>query len=117
MDTTTLVAIVAAVAAIIAAVIAAKASNRATDVNEQAANLGWVKELRQDAIDARKEVAELRTEVRELRRQLAVVAGEADHWIGQHQTMHRQAWRPGMTIERLRELFGPEPPSATSTHG
>jgi uncharacterized coiled-coil DUF342 family protein len=117
MDIPLLVAVVSAAAAIAAATITAKASKRATDVNEQAANLGWVKELRQDAIDARKEVAELRTEVRELRRQLAAVAGEADHWIGQHQTMHRQAWRPGMTIERLRELFGPEPPSATSTRG
>lgn len=116
MDTPTLVAIISAGTSLTAAGLVYRAGRRANDVNEQAANLGWVKELRQDAMDARKEVAELRGEVRELRRQLAVVTGEADHWISQQQTMHRQAWRPGMTIERLRELLGPEPPAASTTH-
>lgn len=115
MDASVIAAAIAAVAAIAAAVIAARSSRRATDVNEQAANLGWVKELRQDAIDARKEVADLRAEVRELRRQLGVVTTEADHWVAQHQTMRRHAWRPGMTIERLRELIGPEPPAAAAS--
>jgi Ni/Co efflux regulator RcnB len=101
VDTPVLVAIVAAVASIAAAVIAARSSRRATDVN-------WVKELRQDAVDARKEVADLRAEVRELRRQLAVVTNEADHWIAEHTTIRQHAFRPGMTIERLRELFGPD---------
>lgn len=109
MDASIVVATIGGAAGLWGAYIAAKASRRATDVNEQAANLAWVKELRNDAVDARKEVAELRTEVRELRRQLAVVTGEADHWINEHQTIRRHAWRPGMTIERLRELLGPEP--------
>jgi HAMP domain-containing protein len=109
VDTPVLVAIVAAVASIAAAFIAARSSRRATDVNEQAANLGWVKELRQDAVDARKEVSELRAEVRELRRQLEVVTAEADHWIAEHTTIRRHAFRPGMNIERLRVLFGPDP--------
>jgi predicted RNase H-like nuclease (RuvC/YqgF family) len=110
VDASVVVACVAAGAAIVAAIISARSSRRATDVNEQAANLEWVKELRRDAVDARKEVAELRSEVRELRRQLAVVTGEADYWINEHQALRRHAWRPGMTIERLRELLGHEPP-------
>lgn len=113
MDTALIVALVAAAASIVAAGIAARSSRRATDVNEQAANLGWVKELRQDAIDARKEVAELRVEVRELRRQLSVVTDEADHWITQHTTMRNHAFRGGMTLERLRQLW-PDPPAAAS---
>lgn len=76
-----------------------------------------MKELRQDTIDAREEVVQLRTEVRELRRQLDVVTREADHWIAEHQSMRRHTWRPGMTIDRLRELIGPLDPPAAAANG
>lgn len=110
------VALVAGVPGILAAVLVFRSARRANDVNEQAANLGWVKELRQDAIDTRREVEALQEQVRQLRRQLDVVTREADHWINEHQSMRRQTWRPGMTIERLRELFGPpDPPAASAT--
>jgi hypothetical protein len=110
VDAAIVVAAIGAVAGIWGATVAARASRRATDVNELAANLEWVKQIRQDAVDARLEIANLRTEVRELRRQLAVVSGEADHWITEHQTVRRHVFRPGMTIDRLRELIGPDPP-------
>jgi hypothetical protein len=116
MDVSVVVAGIGGAAGLWGAYIAARASRRATDVSEQAANLEWVKELRRDAVDARREVGELRAEVRELRRQLAVVTSEADHWIAEHQSFRRQAWRPGMTIERLRTLLGPEPPKPVGQH-
>jgi chromosome condensin MukBEF ATPase and DNA-binding subunit MukB len=66
-------------------------------------------------IDAREEVDQLRAQVRQLQRQLDVVTREADHWIAEHQAMRRHAWRPGMTLDRLRELIGPiDPPTATA---
>lgn len=108
MDTPLAVAIVAAAGAVVAAFIAARSSKRATDVSQQANNLAWVKELREDAASARREVAELRGQVRELSRQLEVVTAEADHWIAEHQKVRRHAFRPGMSIERLKELFGPD---------
>lgn len=114
MDRTVIVALIAAGASLVAALFAWRSSSRATDVNQQAANLAWVKELRQDASDARDEVEQLRGQVRELRRQLDAVTREADHWIAEHQSMRRHAWRPGMTIERLRELVGPIDPPATA---
>ena len=125
MDTPVIVALIAAAASVVTAFYAARASrrvaaitaaaaHRTADVNEQAANLAWVKELRQDASDARDEVEQLRGQVRELRRQLDAVTREADHWIAEHQSMRRHAWRPGMTIERLRELVGPIDPPATA---
>lgn len=116
MDTATVVALTALGGTIISAALTFRSSGRATDVNQQAANLAWVKELRQDANDAREEVAELRGQVRELKRQLDLVTREADHWIAEHQTMRRHAHRPGMTIDRLRELIGPVEPPATA-HG
>lgn len=114
MDTPVVVALIALAGSIVTAVFVWRASGRATDVNEQAANLGWVKELRQDAIDTRKEVEQLQEEVRRLRRQLDIVTREADHWIAEHQNMRRHAFRHGMTIGRLRELWGTEPPASSA---
>lgn len=116
MDTGVVVAVISAASAVICGVLVWRSSGRATDVSKQAADLEWVKEIKQDAVEARKEVGELRTEVRELRRQMAVVTRETDYWISQHQLVHRAVWRPGMTLERLRELIGPEPPTAPATH-
>jgi chromosome condensin MukBEF ATPase and DNA-binding subunit MukB len=117
VDRTIVVALIAGVPGLLAAFLVYRSSSSATDVNARAAELGWVKELRQDTIDAREEVVQLRTEVRELRRQLDVVTREADHWIAEHQSMRRHAQRPGMTIERLRELIGPMDPPAAAANG
>lgn len=115
MDKTVVVALIAGVPGLVAAYLVYRSSSRATDVNQQAANLGLVKELRQDAIDAREEVDQLRNQVRDLRRQLEAVTREADYWINEHQAMRRHTWRPGMTLDRLRELIGPvDPPAATA---
>lgn len=114
MDKTIVVALIAGVPGLVAAYLVYRSSSRANDVNSRAAELGWVKELRQDALDARREVEQLQEEVRRLRRQLDVVTREADHWIAEHQTARRNAWRPGMTIDRLRELIGPVDPPATA---
>ena len=117
MDTPVVTALIAAGAAVLAAYFSWRASTRATDVNARAAELGWVKELRQDTIDARREVQQLREEIRQVRRELAVAQDEADHWNAEHQTMRRHTWRPGMTIERLRELIGPLDPPAAAANG
>ena len=117
METPIIVALIAGVPGLIAAFLVFRSSSRANDVNQQAANLGWVKELRQDAIDAREEVDQLRAQVRDLRRQLDAVTREADHWITEHQAMRRHVWRSGMTIDRLRELIGPVDPPAAAANG
>jgi hypothetical protein len=114
VDTPTIVALIALGGTVVTAFFTFRSSSRATDVNSRAAELGWVKELRQDAADARSEVAQLRTEVRQLRRQLELAQREADHWLTEHQAVRRHAHRPGMTIDRLRELIGPEPPPAAA---
>lgn len=112
METPVVTALIAAAAALVAAWFSWRASTRATD---RQAELGWAKEVRQDAADARTEVAQLRTEVRELRRQLEAATREADYWVAEHQAMRRNTWRPGMTIDRLRDLIGPiDPPAATA---
>lgn len=117
MDKTYVVALIAGVPGLVAAYLVYRSSNRANDVNARAAELGWVKELRQDAADAREEVDQLRSQVRKLQRQLDVVTREADHWIAEHQTMRSHVYRPGMTIGRLRDLFGPIDPPAAAANG
>lgn len=117
MDKTIVVALIAGVPGLVAAYLVYRSSGRATDVNARAAELGWVKELRQDTIDAREEVDQLRNQVRDLRRQLEAVTREADYWINEHQSMRRHVWRPGMTVERLRELIGPIDPPAAAANG
>lgn len=114
MDTPVLVALIASFSSLVAALLVYRSSRRANAVSQEQANIGWAREVRQDATDARSEVAALRNEVRELRRQLDIVTREADHWITEHQTMRRYTWRPGMTIDRLRELIGPLDPPATA---
>jgi hypothetical protein len=108
------VAVVSAVAAVVAAILVYRSSSRATDVNAHAENLKWVVELRQEAKDTKTELRSCYEQVRELSRQLTVVTREADHWIAQYELVHRTAWRPGMTLERIRELLGPDlPPQNT----
>jgi chromosome segregation ATPase len=116
VDTPTIVALIALGGTIFTGFFTFRSSGRATDVNARAAELAWVKELRGDAADARSEVQQLRTEVRELRRQLEIAQREADHWLTEHQAMRRNVNRPGMTLDRLREMFGPaDPPAAAAT--
>lgn len=113
-------AVVAAGAAIVAAVLTYRASRQATkvnarsvDINEQAAQLQWVKELRAEAADAKNEVKALRAEVADLSRQLAVTTREAEQLIAELQLFRRTAWREGMSIERFREFIG-RPPSGVN---
>lgn len=95
--------------AALSALFTYRASGAATDVSRKAEELGWVKELRQDAIDTRREMDACQIQVTQLRRQLAVVTREAEHWISEFQFVHRTIWRPGMTLDRVRELMGPPP--------
>lgn len=110
MDTSVVVAVVSAAAAVTSAVLVFRSSGRATNVNEQAEHLQWVKDMRVDAAEARKEVEQLREKVRALSRSLDIVTHEADHWIAQYQLVHRTAWRPGITLEQLRAMLGPDLP-------
>lgn len=113
MDTPVAVAVISAAAAVFSGVLVWRSSGRATDVNERAAELAWVKEIRQDAKDAREDVEALQEQVRALSRQLSVVTREAEHWIAQYQLVHRTAWRTGVTLEQVRDLLGPDTPQTT----
>ena len=110
MDASDVIAGGSVVVAGIGALFAYKSSGKANDVSEKANELGWVKELRQDAIDTRREMDACQVQVTQLRRQLAVVTREAEHWVSEFQFIHRTVWRPGVTVERLREMLGPPPP-------
>lgn len=94
----------------LAALFTYRNSSQANSVSEKAQELTWVKELRQDAIDTRHELDGCQEQVTNLRRQLGVVTREAEHWINEYAFLHRTVWRPGVTVERLRELLGPPPP-------
>lgn len=119
VDTPMVVAVVAMAGTVVTGLLTFRSSGRATDVNARAAELAWVKELRQDATEAREEVEQLRQQVRELRRQLDVVTREADHWIAENQMIRSHVWRPNMSVARLRSIVGPmepmPPPSANGS--
>lgn len=115
VDTPTVVAALALAGTAITGYFTWRSSTKATDVSDRAEDRAWVKEIKQDAVDARKEVEELRRQVRTLSSQIDAMAKEADYWINQYQLVHRTAWRPGMSLDRLRELIGPEPPATPAT--
>lgn len=110
MDAAAVTAAGAVAVSALAAFFTFRNSGQANSVSERAGELGWVKELRQDAVDTRREMETCREEVTNLRRQLGVVTREAEHWITEYAFLHRTVWRPGVTVERLRELLGPPPP-------
>lgn len=112
MDTPIVVALIALGAALITGFFTWRTSGRA---NDRTAELGWVKEIRQDAIDARKELDAVQTQLRTVSRQMEAMQKEAEYWITQYQLVHRTAWRPGMTLDRLRDLLGPEAPRTPVT--
>jgi uncharacterized protein YlxW (UPF0749 family) len=112
VDTPILVALLALVASVVTGFFTWRTSGRANDRN---ADLGWAREIRQDAIDARKEVEALQAKVATLSRQVEAMQRETEYWIGQYQLAHRTAWRSGMTLERLREFLGPDAPRTPAT--
>lgn len=109
MDASDVIAGGSVVVAGLGALFAYKSSGAANNVSEKAGELSWVKELRQDAIDTRRELDGCQVQVTQLRRQIAVVTREAEHWVNEYQFIHRTVWRPGVTVERLREMLGPPP--------
>lgn len=112
MDTPIVVALIALAATAVTAFFTWRTSGRA---NDRTADLGWAREIRQDAIDARKEVEALQTKVQTLSRQVDAMQRETEYWIGQYQLVHRTAWRPGMTLDRIREFLGPDAPRSPVT--
>lgn len=115
MDTGVVVAAISASSAVICGALVWRSSGRATAVDRQAADLEWVKEIKQDAVAARKEVDALTKQVRTLSAQMDAMAKETDYWIAQYQLVHRTVWRPGMTLDRVRQFIGPEPPPTPAT--
>jgi hypothetical protein len=110
VETPILVAIVTGIPGLIAAFMVFRSSGKATNVNDKAQELGWVKELRQDALDTRRELDSCQEQLQSMRRQLAAVTREAEHWISEYRFLHRTIWRDSITIDRLRETIGPPPP-------
>lgn len=115
VDTPIVVALIALAATAVTAFFTWRASTRANNVNDRATDLAWAKEIRQDAIDARKEVDALQSQIRTASRQMDAMQKEAEYWITQYQLVHRTAWRPGMTLDRLREFLGPDAPRTPAT--
>lgn len=116
MEPTVLVAVISAASAVMCGFMLRRSSSRATDVDARAAELTWVREMRQDATDTRRELDQCQEQVRNLSRQLAVVTREAEYWITQYQVVHRAMWRPGVTLEQLREMVGPDAPQAPAAN-
>lgn len=110
MDASLAVASLALLGTVVTAWFTYRAATRATDVNKQATDLAWVKELRGQVEAGQTEVIKLQTQVHDLRRQLELATREAEHLVDEMRLMRRTAWRDGMTIERFRQFIGPEPP-------
>lgn len=109
MEAAIITAVIAGIPGLVAAILVFRSSGRATEVNARAAELTWIKELRQDALDTRKEMEILQRQVQDLRRQLTTATSMAEHWIGQYQTLHKTIWVNGINVDRLREYVGPPP--------
>jgi hypothetical protein len=80
-----------------------RASTRATRVQQQSADVLRTKQLREDLSAAEEEVVKLR-------RQVAVLTREAESAVADLVYLRRTIWRHGMTVERLRDMVGPESP-------
>jgi hypothetical protein len=113
MDAAVVVALISGVVAIASATVGWRASNRATSaqqqIGERAADAARTRQLREDL-----EAADV--QVRTLRRQVEVLTREAEAMAADLAYLRRSIWRPGMTVERLRQLVGPEAPASDNGH-
>jgi hypothetical protein len=122
VDTAVVVGLIALGASAITAFFTWRASKRAAEISDRTEDRAWVKDIKQDALDARKELGDarheleaLRKQVRTLSNQMDAMARETDYWISQYQLVHRTAWRDGMTLARLRQFIGPDAPPTPAT--
>lgn len=123
MDASIVVALIAFTGTAIVAFFTWRASKRATAVSDRTEDRAWVQDIKKDALDARKDLAAagkeieaLRQQVRTLSHQMDAMARETDYWISQYQLVHRTAWRAGMTLDRLKQLIGPDAPPTPATN-
>lgn len=110
MDASIIVALIALGGMVVTGFFTWRSSGRATEVTERSTDLEWAKTIKQDAIEAHKQVEALQVQLRTVSRQMEAVQREAEYWIGQYQLVHRTAWRSGMTLDRLRQFIGPDAP-------
>lgn len=107
MDAAIVVALISGVVAMASASVGWRASVRATSaqqqVGERSADAARTKQLREDLTTAE-------MEVRMLRRQVEVMTREVESTAADLIYLRRTIWRPGMTLERLRQYVGPEVP-------
>jgi hypothetical protein len=104
-------ALISSLAAIFCGLMVYRSSRRATDVQAQNTDATRTKQLREDLTAAE-------SEVKKLRREVAVLTKEAEATAADLVYLRRTIWRPGMTIERLREFVGREvPPPANGREG
>lgn len=94
---------------LVACYLTYRAATRAAAAQQQTVDLARTKQLREDLTAAEQEVTKLR-------RQVSVLTKEAEGAVADLVYLRRTIWRPGMTVERLRELVGPEPTSPNGTH-
>ena len=110
MDTALWVAIPSSIAAVIAAYFAYRGSTKASAVSERAHELQWVKEVREDAAAARRDLTAARAEAEQCRTQLATVRREATELADELHRMIRAIHDPYMSLDRLRVMV-PFPPA------
>ena len=110
MDTAFWVAVASGLTAIVAAYFAYRGSTRAAEVNEQANQLQWVKELREDAAAARKEASAAREDATECHRQMTIVRRDATALADELHRIVRAIHDPYMSLDRLRVMV-PFPPA------
>lgn len=101
MDASDVVAIGALLVATLGSLLTFRSAGRATAVQAQNSDAARIKQLRDDLTAADEEVVKLR-------RQVNVLTKEAEATAADLVYLRRTIWRPGMTIERLREFVGPE---------
>lgn len=80
-----------------------RATSAQQQIGERAADAARTRQLRED-------LGAAEMEVRSLRRQVEVLTREVESTAADLIYLRRTIWRPGMTLERLRQYVGPELP-------
>lgn len=93
-------------------------ARRATTVQAENVDLSRIRDLRAELAETKIELDACRQQATELNRKLQIANREAGEAWTEVAVLRRMAYRPGMTIERLREYLGPliddEPRSTAS---
>lgn len=115
METRDVLYLVATLATVVFGILTYRNGRRGTDISEQTYELNRLNAVEKRASDLEDKLTRANDTIDALQRKLRVTTELADQATAEWQALHKLIWRPGMTLDRLKDYVGPPTPEETRT--